>query len=323
MPRPSGLILPGDPLFNLKQENRIKELAFREARRVVERYGGGGSFSLTVAEEDGSPSVSGVDTIKFTNGSVTDNGDDSVSVNVSGGGSTPDGSIWSPDAPPASAGSADDEFADASGGLPVGWAEFDPDSIQAVSENEYGLSLVQTSTAGIDITGVYKTIPAGDFTIWAKVSLLSIIPGSSTFAWIGLALWEDATGTTGDIWTINYQVGPTEQAMQVTRWSDYQTFSTRPVAINDDWQHTGLYLRIRRTASSSTYAFDFSTDGIGWRRAHSTSSLGFTPSHFGIAVNNENTGADIRGVASFFRYLASDVGTTGIVSGDRISFFRS
>jgi hypothetical protein len=41
--------------------------------------------SLTVEEEDGSPSVASVDTIKFTNGSVTDNGDGSVSVNLSPG----------------------------------------------------------------------------------------------------------------------------------------------------------------------------------------------------------------------------------------------
>lgn len=46
---------------------------------------GGGSGAVTVTETDGSPSVS-AGTIKFSNGSVTDNGDGSASVSVTGGG---------------------------------------------------------------------------------------------------------------------------------------------------------------------------------------------------------------------------------------------
>lgn len=46
-------------------------------------YGGG---TLTVTEQDGAPSVSNVTTIKFDNGSVTDDGSGVVSVSNSGGG---------------------------------------------------------------------------------------------------------------------------------------------------------------------------------------------------------------------------------------------
>jgi len=42
--------------------------------------------SITVQEEDGSPAVSGATTLKFSNGTVTDNGSGSVSVSVTGGG---------------------------------------------------------------------------------------------------------------------------------------------------------------------------------------------------------------------------------------------
>lgn len=45
-----------------------------------------GSGSITVADIDGSPSVSNVTAIKFTNGSVTDNGDGTVNVSTSGSG---------------------------------------------------------------------------------------------------------------------------------------------------------------------------------------------------------------------------------------------
>jgi len=48
--------------------------------------GGGGGGSITVEEEDGDPSVSDVDTIKVTNGTLTDNGDGSVSVEIGSGG---------------------------------------------------------------------------------------------------------------------------------------------------------------------------------------------------------------------------------------------
>jgi len=49
-------------------------------------YGGG---TLTVTEQDGTPSVSNVTTIKFDNGTVTDDGSGVVSVTNSGGGAFP------------------------------------------------------------------------------------------------------------------------------------------------------------------------------------------------------------------------------------------
>jgi hypothetical protein len=48
---------------------------------------GTGGGSLTVQEQDGTPSVSSVTTIKVTNGTLTDNGGGTVSVTTGGGGS--------------------------------------------------------------------------------------------------------------------------------------------------------------------------------------------------------------------------------------------
>ena len=48
--------------------------------------------ALTVEEIDASPSVDGVNKIIFSNGAVTDNGDNSVTVTTGGGGGTPGGS---------------------------------------------------------------------------------------------------------------------------------------------------------------------------------------------------------------------------------------
>lgn len=52
------------------------------------RGSSGGGTALTVREEDGSPSVSNVSTIRFTNGTVTDNGGGDVSVAITAGGIT-------------------------------------------------------------------------------------------------------------------------------------------------------------------------------------------------------------------------------------------
>lgn len=44
--------------------------------------------SITVSEADGSPSVSSVSEIEFSNGTVTDNGDGTVSVSITGSGAS-------------------------------------------------------------------------------------------------------------------------------------------------------------------------------------------------------------------------------------------
>ena len=47
--------------------------------------GGGGSFNLTVEEQDGNPSVSNVNTIRVSNGTLTDEGGGVVSITTGGG----------------------------------------------------------------------------------------------------------------------------------------------------------------------------------------------------------------------------------------------
>ena len=46
---------------------------------------GGGSGTLTVAEQDGTPSVTGVTTIRVTDGTLTDEGSGIVSIDTGGG----------------------------------------------------------------------------------------------------------------------------------------------------------------------------------------------------------------------------------------------
>lgn len=224
---------------------------------------------------------------------------------------------WDPDAAPSSAGADDDEFADAAGaGVPSGWTEVDHGTHQTVSEEEYGLKLIQATHAGDSVSGIYKAIPAGDFTIVTKVSLSGL--SEANFVVAGLGLFQDATSSTGDIATHTLHQDATATAINVETWTAYNAFgsSLQQVVWSVDGGPTHVYLRIRRTGT--TYAFDFSTDGVAYQRLHS-GTLSFTPTHYGPVINNVASGADVMGVFSFFRYTASDVGITGVLGGNRIT----
>lgn len=221
-----------------------------------------------------------------------------------------------PDAPPASAGAEDDEFADASGGLPSGWTEVDHGTAQTVDEDEPGLELGQVTHVGNALSGIYKAIPAGDFTYWTKVSLSGLAVTTTLRA--GIALWEDATAVGGDVRTLHLITNATQGAVDVTSWTGYTAISATLVtrAISVDTTPTHLYLMVRR--ATTTYDFSFSTDGIGWQRILTTGALGITPTHIGPSMDNTNSAADANARFAFWRYLASDVGLTPLMAGDRI-----
>lgn len=229
------------------------------------------------------------------------------------GGMSEDFSIWCPDAPPAVAGADDDEFADASGGLPAGWTEFDPDVIQTVGEDEQGLTLLQATHGGDNMTGIYKAIPAGNFTIAAKVGTL----GVPSYAAAGMALWENAAGNNG-IYTIELRYGAS--GVYVIRWTNK---TTKAVELWPGGENvlTDVYMRIRR--NGTTYYFDVSVLGIGWVQMYTTGSLAFVPSHYGLYINNSGTFNNLVGRFGFFRYKNSDVGITGLLEGDRVGMHRN
>lgn len=222
-------------------------------------------------------------------------------------------SLWLPDAPPISAGAEDDEFDGNSAGVPPGWTEVDHGAHLVVDEDSVGLQLTQATHVGESVSGVYRAIPAGDFTIWTKVSLSSISLG--TAAQGGLALWEDATNSAGDVVTLALASNATTRVESRTAYNAAATLLDA-----EQWQDSILpshmYLRIRR--ASTTYDFEVSYAGVGFHRHYTTAALGFVPTHFGPVLWNVATGVTVGARFPFFRYLASDVGLTGLPQGDRI-----
>lgn len=221
-------------------------------------------------------------------------------------------SAWVSETPPVSAGAQDDEFADNSGGVPGGWTEVDFAATLTATEDKAGLKLFCATHSGNQISGLYKTIPGGDFTIVTKYSASEYF-GTTIFG--GLALWVDATDITKGVVTFGLWQDTADSEIAVHSWTAYNSaLSTlTAVVLSADIDVTGFWLRIRRTGT--TYAFDMSLDGEAWLRIR-TGTLSITPTHYGPYLNNANTGGDASARFALFRYLASDVGFPADVSGD-------
>jgi len=222
---------------------------------------------------------------------------------------------WSPDAPPLAPSALDDEFDDASFDTDL-WTEFDPGGLLAVSENETGLILDELTQAGDDLCGIYQPIPPVDFSITAKIAQIAL---AANFGIAGLILWQDAANPATGLYIWDFGFSAAAQAIELTRFTNYTTFHSHLYQASDAIIATHIYLRIRRI--SATYYFDWSSNGIGWRQCWS-GALAFAPQHFGIGLNNVNSGITIRGVATFFRH--TPYGTFNLIlQGDRIDANRA
>ena len=73
---------------------------------------------------------------------------------------------WDPNKPPASPGALDDEFSDNS--LNVAWSEYDPEGKTTWTEGDGGAVADTATSAADNHNGLYKTLPAGDFTVVTK-----------------------------------------------------------------------------------------------------------------------------------------------------------
>lgn len=217
------------------------------------------------------------------------------------------GRIWCPDVPPESPSDLDDEFRGMSGGLPRGWAEFDPNSRLTVVEGDGGVALQKPSASQTGRSlGIYKTIPAGDFTIWTKLALGCI--SQQDYVTTGLMLWQDATDTAnGDLQSFHSVIFAGAPLIGSNHFTSDGTYSSTPISMQLTAAYLvspTVYLRLRRTGT--TYGFDFSLDGVGWLRVYSGTIL-VTPTHFGLFASDQcPTAYTVR--FPFFRYLPRDTG---------------
>jgi hypothetical protein len=222
---------------------------------------------------------------------------------------------WNPVNPPASANANDDEFN--TGSLSANWTEFDPNSDLTVSVGDVGCKFVQASRAGNNNVGIYKTLPAGNFTIWMKAITLATL---AAYSYASIILWETPTDTSKKLLTVQLHRDATVYAgIEAVEWTNYTTSSSTKLATAETGSRATNHLWIRLRRNGTNYYVDISQDGVGWISANAGAAitLSFTPSAMGIGSNNGNTGATQTVLFPFFRYLGSDVGAAGIVGGNR------
>lgn len=241
-------------------------------------------------------------------------GDSDTYLNGDGEFTTPSGgstllrNMWNTLAPPASATSQDDEFDN--GSLDGKWTEFDPNNVLTVTENSTtkGIDLLATTHSAFQLTGIYQTLPAGDFTIWTRVSAMG---QNVNYLLTGLALWEDPSDTSKDLQVASISPRNAGITVSVLDYNDYQNIGPTRWEAALSPNNSMAFLRIRR--NSTNYYWEISSDGVGW---FGTGVLNpsFTPTKMGIFIDNSQ-GITCKSFFPFFRYVASDVGVTGVMNG--------
>lgn len=210
---------------------------------------------------------------------------------------------WNPDLEPESPGSIDDEFEDASF---TGWTEYDYHSNQSVVESGGVLALGQPSQATATFTGVYKTLPSGDFTVVTKVKLTHDLTDSvNDVLAAGIALYmdgatESALVLLGGIGSVGYASG-----YESTRTGQGYAWINSGIttgSFSGDFD-TDTYYYVRFRKNSSGIFLDKSIDGISWSTVV-TFAVG-AYSHVGLGIINYGSPASATATFEFFRYRNS------------------
>lgn len=204
-----------------------------------------------------------------------------------------------PDMAPSLPHANDDEFSDAS--LGGAWTEWDPGSKVTVTEGNYGLKLAHISSSGANnYGGVYRAIPAGDFTVITKVSHSFHTAAAGCTAGIFVAADMAAAPTTADFHTMVTGLSTNQTQMAAHLYADYQTFTS--TLNTGQYGPTHAYMRMRRV--STLFSFDYSTDGVGWLR-FTTFTPAYTPASIGLLINNSTAVAS----AVYFRFWRQSADT--------------
>jgi hypothetical protein len=211
----------------------------------------------------------------------------------------PTGAYFDPDMPLASPAAQDDHFDDAS--IAAKWVPFQAAAAFSAAESDTFLKITHTTEAASATRGYYQALPAGDFTIVAKVHLISTTT-AATFEF-GICLYEDATSNpnTCDLELFKHSWGATVDTCYVNYYTDYDSWSASDGSLVVDRSY--CYMRMRQ--NSTTWYFDISRDGISWQQV-ATRARRFVPAEFGMFTLQGNSGATLQVWFDWITYQGSD-----------------
>lgn len=268
--------------------------------------------SLTVEEEDGTPSVSNVSTIKVTNGTLTDDGSGTVSINTGGGSGnvTSTGSLPTEPGSPNSGdiylpnnGQAIERY---SGSAWVPWGPIFPltkppaaaswtwsnQLTATIADNGNGVTLSATNTGAVHL--VYKSLPSAPYTVTFLVMPTITYSNSSTpFAGAGLVWRESASGKLVTPYIESFN-NTTSTRLYVRKWNTFNSFNSDylsyPLGASTHSMRAPWWWRLKDDGSSLRYV-QVSGDGITWDTIASFTRTDFlTPDQVGLMVRTSSTG---------------------------------
>lgn len=240
---------------------------------------------------------------------------------ASAGGSTPDGSFWSPDAAPASPSAYDDEFDDETfdSGL---WTNYDVPTGLTYSEEKYGLTWTNFTSSSY-IQGIYQEPASSNG--WSIMCKVSVIYKQHDDTKCGLMLLQDTSNlSTSDVVLFAMVTNAAGTGVQSEKYNQYNSYLGGIGNMDSDKWITTMYLRIRADGSNNWY-FDWSSDGIGWLNKDDWFANGATavrlwaPTGFGLFIKSNQTTPKY--IIHWFRYSTN----TGydVVEGNRINYFNN
>ncbi len=219
---------------------------------------------------------------------------------VSGGGAGANEEIYTrfdPDAPPSSASVYDDEFDDSSLDTSK-WTEWDYASEGTVSEGAHGLKLVH-DTSTTTWSGIYQDKPGySTWTMYAKLNRFILNTGYSR---AGIAIFEDATNSTGFFKTLFSLTRPEACRVTFQNWTAYNGGASTVDEYTINLSPGTYYLRFRYDGTN--LHADQSYDGLGWQWIGSTSLSSASFAHIGLVISGSNSDPDETAYFEFFRVV--------------------
>jgi len=242
-----------------------------------------------------------------TNITITSGTNGSVTIASTGGGGTTF-EKWDPDAPPAVAGTYDDEFTSALAGWTT-WDEGASSFTATVTEN--GLVLEQPTFAGDKCAGIFKLFVTGtsdySHTFWTKVNWISedatdfpgvfifIAPETIITAPTTARIFTNSLMREGWTFRIGSQLFNTYSSFNSTVWNLAPTATTAYLRIRIDYASVG---------NTTTHSYDFSPNGVSWYKNTARTTIGHLAA-VGVGMNNVRGSSKLNGVIEFFRSNSS------------------
>ena len=205
------------------------------------------------------------------------------------------------DAPSPSPSSYDDEFNTASATVDAKWTA-QPNwsgltSTDVDTTSPLALYINNPATGGTTTylwRCILQSLPAGDFTVIAKVGVPSNL---TSYTMAGIVFSSSGTAGAGTQFFFGWRNNGTLGCEKYTNFNTYSSTLLSPPS------YTGSFVYLRIRLSGSTWYVAYSSDGRNW--TESTITPGFTPTHFGLGASNSVASAAMRMNFEYFRYWSS------------------